>query len=364
MRIYHKYILKKIIFAFFTSILVFTSILIVLYLLRISKKPTIGLHFLTVVKLIIYLNSFLLAFSIPMSMLIATLLVFGRLSADNEIVALRASGINPLKIVSSPIIFAIIISFISLLVLGEAAPLSHLSMEKLVVQAIDPAALFEPGKTIKKFASLSIQTKSKHGNKLYGITITQTDRAGQTVHIDSKWGEVIDRRTQGKVALQLYDVDSYIPVGEKEKKDVIRAHYKMLEIEFDLRQVLGDKAIIKDKDDLTIKELILRSRIAAEKGDSAITYVFELHKRFVLASSCLWFVFIGIPLGIRIHRGEKTVGTAIGLALALAYYYSIIAIEKLIRHQFILPTLIVWVPSLLLILIGIFLFRRMIRGAK
>ena len=95
MKILKKYILREVFVMFLFSLIVFTFVLVTGNLVKLADLViNKGVDISKVGKLFLFLIPFLLSYTIPMSTLSATLLVFGRLSSDNEILALRANGVS------------------------------------------------------------------------------------------------------------------------------------------------------------------------------------------------------------------------------------------------------------------------------
>ena len=95
MKILRKYLIREIIVMFLFSLTIFTFTLVIGNIIKLAELViNRGVDIKLVGRLFLYLIPFLLSYTIPMSMLTSVLLVFGRLSGDNEIIAIRASGIN------------------------------------------------------------------------------------------------------------------------------------------------------------------------------------------------------------------------------------------------------------------------------
>ena len=84
----------------------------------------------------------------------------------------------------------------------------------------------------------------------------------------------------------------------------------------------------------------------------------ELHKRAALGCAAFFFALIGMPLGIRSHRRESTVGVAIGLGIALLFYLAMILADALKRSPQLHPELIVWLPVAICVLVAAVLIPR------
>ena len=91
-----------------------------------------------------------------------------------------------------------------------------------------------------------------------------------------------------------------------------------------------------------------------EAGEKISAITTELHKRLSLSISCFTFVLLAIPLAIKAHRGEKSIGMALSLAVIFFFYIFVAyarAVENSPGHY---PYLIIWIPNILYGILGIF----------
>ena len=113
MRLITKYLFREIFSPFLISLLIITFILFINFLLRaIDRFLGKGLTFSTIIEYLFLNLAWIVALSIPMAMLLATLTTFGRLSEDNEINALRSSGISFITILRPPLFFGLNIAIL------------------------------------------------------------------------------------------------------------------------------------------------------------------------------------------------------------------------------------------------------------
>ncbi len=140
-----------------------------------------------ILKLLAYSFPFILIFVIPVSVLLASLLAFGRLSMDNEIMAMRASGLPILKAVRPLFFVAVILALLSFVLNDQIASSSHYAYRKLLAQIgiQSPAAALEEGVFIKKFKNFVIFIYEIDKNKLKGIRIYQPQE-GKPVFVGRK----------------------------------------------------------------------------------------------------------------------------------------------------------------------------------
>jgi lipopolysaccharide export system permease protein len=110
---------------------------------------------------------------------------------------------------------------------------------------------------------------------------------------------------------------------------------------------------------LSIEQLLdqLKSENKRERSESRT----EINKRFSFPFSCLAFAMIGVPLGVTAHRRETSIGFAMGLIVAVAYFLFVILGDTLRASPSYHPELLVWFPNVLFGILGLVLFRRLAR---
>ena len=77
-----------------------------------------------------------------------------------------------------------------------------------------------------------------------------------------------------------------------------------------------------------------------------------------MTRGCISFVLLGMPLGIRAHRRESSIGVAMSLLLIFAFYLFIIIADSFSRTPGIRPDLIVWMPVVISVALGSYLVQR------
>ena len=124
---------------------------------------------------------------------------------------------------------------------------------------------------------------------------------------------------------------------------------------------------LKNQDD-TVKdqpENIGLIRLIGKLGDPTIekevrsSYRTELSVRMAFSVSCLAYALIGVPLGITSHRRESTMGFVISMGIAMSYYVMLTMALMVQQNEKMYPHLLVWIPNVLIVTVGIILFRRL-----
>lgn len=392
MKLYHRYVLRKVALVMAMSAVICSAALAVLSLVRLGQDRNLAIPPLLVLKLLLHYNVFLSIYAIPISMLIACLLVFGRFTADNEMIALRASGVPPATVFTSTLALGVILSFAMLWLNGWVAPLSHKALADTRFNAFSLDAFFAPGQT-RNVKNYSITVNANKNGNLEGITINEESPKGQATSIRAEWGRYIDRRNEGRVQLELWNVQFTIlerpPGGGETSGDasggpadtadaetgdgagdggegnaVVLEEAETYQITFDFEDIKARGTGAPDKDDLTLRGLLARRAAARRIGRLAWAgkYGFEFNKRLVFSLTPLVFALVGVPLGVRVHRGERSLGSGIAVLIALAYFLIIIGIEKGITEHGAIPSILVWVPCVAFMALGVGLIVRVNRG--
>ncbi len=297
-----------------------------------------------------------LQWSMPLALLVSAILVFSRLSADSEIAAMRACGINLLAVMKWPVLFGLCCTLLSFWVNNEVVPRGHEIRRTLKtrVSVKTGISLLEPGRVIDDFKDLKIYFARKEGNWLHDLVVLDYSTPGVDRMITADKALVTQREQDIDLELYRMTVD---PVDAQHRtmaranrfvytlKDAIRgARYNKRPKDFRFFEMLDR---IRGRE-ARLRQLAADGRVAEAQRDLARREVscdkVELSKRFVFAMASICFVLVGIPLGIRSQRRESTVGMAISLVVALGYYVLVILMLSCEERAAIRPWFLIWLP--------------------
>ena len=303
-----------------------------------------------------------LMYSLPVSALVSSLLVFGRLSADGEVTAMKVCGISLQQIMRWPVGLSLVLVAICLYITNEIAPEGHYVLRSAMarMKAESPMDLLQEGQFIEGFEGLTLFIERRTGNKLTNVRITDRREPDFTRDIRAASGIV---QTNGMdVVIELYD--GRIDPFDREQPDA--AYFSRLPIR--LKDALKKREYARQRKDLALRDLICGIRNPASmapKGMAQDSYLpfqmslrVELNKRFALSFSCLAFVALGIPLGIRSHRKESTIGIGISLLILMVFYLFIVMAESMHTRPALRPDLIMWIPIVMAAGLSVWLVRR------
>ncbi len=360
MRIITRYLLKELGGPFLASLFISTIILAAGNIIQTADMVmNKGVEITQVLKIFLFFLPYVLIFTIPISVLSAVLLGFGRLSSDNEITALRTSGISVHKIVFPVLVCGLIISFLNVPLNDKILPQSEFAARKLLktVGLKHPTALLEPGVFVKGFKDYIIFIHGVKGNKLENIRIYQPQEDKPTRVIVAKYGAIIPLPEESSVKLKLIEgtADEIVP----EKPDEFyKLSFKEYHMTLNLENAVNTQNIGKKAREKSIKELLADIESLKKEEVNVVPLRIELHKKIALAFSNFVFVLIGIPLAITTHRREKFIGFGLAMTLFLVYWGIMLGGIAFAIRGIIPPWVGVWSANILLSLISLVLFSR------
>jgi lipopolysaccharide export LptBFGC system permease protein LptF len=311
-----------------------------------------------------YLVPVALSLAIPLSLLIASLMTYGRLSADHEIVAIRMGGVHPLRALMPGFTLGMLLVAVTLLMSSTIAPVS--SQKAREIRKDDVRKFFD---------SLETSGRTEFSSAHMELKWQEVDEQGWLIEphfvIEAKEGEKISGRADRGLIRRDEDVENiYITffgmqavVGKGGSELRSRRWDQVFPIS-DLFETQPDR---ERKEVLTSRELRFRfvrdpalSRKAGGLKMSRFRY--EYLKRISLAFSCFFFVFVGAPLGMLFRRGSFIGAAILALLIVFLIYYPLLEIGKsLAGEKTISPELATALPGIGVGLIGLVLTIKVIR---
>ncbi|MBU3911141.1 MAG: LptF/LptG family permease [Candidatus Omnitrophica bacterium] len=359
MKILRSYILKEITVVFFFSLLIFTFALVTGNMIKLADLViNKGINIILVGKLFLYLIPFLLSYTIPMSVLSAMLIVFGRLSSDNEIAAMRANGVNLYRLTIPLLIGGLVLSLFSIILNNRILPESHFTSRKIVknIGVKNPAAYLETGTFIKSFKDYIIFIHEIDKNKMKGVRIYHLQEGRPTRTIIAKNGEFISLENQNAVKLKLMNGTSDEP-NPKNPLNFYKLNFNTYYLTMDLDDSISSSGYIEKKPkEMNFREIKQEVKKLGLHHIDAPSLIAEFHRKISISFASMVFVIIGISLGIFAKRGEKTIQFAIALGV-IVLYYLLMAGGMAISLKGVQPiALWIYLPNIIFSTIGIILF--------
>ena len=315
-----------------------------------------------VLLFMLYVLPFSLAFTVPWGFLTAVLLIFGRMSADNEMIALRATGVSLFRVCMPVLAVGVLLSLFTFWINAFVAPQAEAAMRESITTMArsNPAALFVPDEVIDEFAGRKFFLGAKNGNDLSEVTVVEMDEKGWVEKvIQARRGSIEPEEDGGQIVLTLEDA-RFEQRDEANVRDFSKIRHGISVAEATINVPLDDLAKAGDRPlrSYTLPEL--RGRLEQARGtDKETATKTEISKRFSMSMACIAFALIAMPLGVTAQRKETSVGFAISLALAFGYFFFVVLAEMLRDDAVAYPYFLLWIPNVLFIGIGAWMLLRL-----
>jgi lipopolysaccharide export system permease protein len=356
-------LIVNVLFAIFVLSLVLVVGNILRKLLPLLVNHDVPVEYL--VTFIAYILPFSLIFTIPWGLLTAILLVFGRLSADNELIALRANGVSITRICVPLAAVALVACAICLWLNVSVAPAAQEKLRSTIYDLAtrNPMALFDTDQVIDQFPGRKIYVGKKEGNKLDNIIVFEMNDDSLPIRVTYARTGMLEADLENKrILMHLYNA-RYQERDQKDPLDLRKLHdgINMAEgtLPISLEELYEKEKKRPSRSALSIEQLLeqLKSESSRERSASRT----EINKRFSFPFSCLAFALIAVPLGVTAHRRETSIGFAMGLIVAVTYFLFVIVGDTLRSNPKVHPELLVWLPNVIFLVLGAHLFRRLAR---
>ncbi|PLX81401.1 MAG: LPS export ABC transporter permease LptF [Desulfuromonas sp.] len=360
-----RYVLLEILRPTIGALVILTFVLLTSRILRVLELViNQGMAFLNALFLFSKLLPALLVVTLPFALLIGTLIGFSRLSADSEVVAMRASGVSYYALLRPVVGIAIITSIVTGWLTLQVEPASrHSFRNALAALSTEHATLaLQPGTFNRSIPGLVIYPQSIGSNGRLGTVFIADSRLSKTpTLIFAREGVVGNRGDSPQMTLNLVNGSIHRSGSTDKKNDYQRVDFQQYQLSIDLNQG-ADKSRTKRTriSDLDLTSLWQGSRQAATPRLQR-KHLTELHQRFQLATAPLVFALLATPLGIRSHRSGRSGGFTIGLIVFLLYFMSNSFCETLVIEKEYPVAATLWTPTFLFLICGFLLTRRAAR---
>jgi lipopolysaccharide export system permease protein len=352
----NTYIFKEIPPPFIVGMATFTFMLLMGRFLKLAEMVVEkGVPVSDVLLMVLYLLPSFWVFTIPMALLLAVLLAFGRLSGDSEVTAMKSCGISLYGMLPPPFLFSLLACAACLCVTIFAVPWGNDSFKKLIVDVAQARA----GVVVKEkvfndaFPGMVIYADSfePKGETMGGVIIHDERDPSQPTTIFAQSGAILSDKRAHSLEFHLKDGSIH--------RNAEDGGYRMIQFQqYNLRVALGNGTAPTQKaaEEMTLSELLHPP--ASFNAKEALSLRLEFHSRLALPFSCLVFTLLAMPLGIQNRRSGKAAGFSMSVGVLLLYYIALSACKTVGEKGILTPALACWAPNLLFLALGVYLFRK------
>jgi LPS export ABC transporter permease LptF len=312
-----------------------------------------------IMTFIAYILPFSLTFTIPWGFLTAVLLAFGKMSAENELIALKSNGVSIARCCVPVAFLAMVFVGICLWINLDVAPRAQDRMKQAIfhIATSNPLAMFSSDKVIDEFPGRKIFVERHEGGELFNLLVYELNEDLKPMRIVfARRGQLVTDLANQQVLMRLFDARL------SQRADDQPDNFMKIE----------EGVIMKETTlPISLKELYLKNQ--QHKGTSSMTLAelnevestssvrTERSKRFSFSLASLAFALIGVPLAITAHRKETSVGFGLSVVVAFTYFIMIIMVDWVRDKPKWHPEILIWSPNVLFIGLGLWLFIRLNR---
>jgi len=362
-KILHRYIFREVVTPFLLGLGIFTFVLLIARLLKlIELVVNRGLPATQILELLGYLMPAFLEVTVPMAMLLAILIAFGRLSADAEMVAMRSSGLSIYQLAPPVALFVVLTMALTASLSMYARPWGNRNLEHQLwdIARTRASAGLKPQVFNDEFPGMVIYAEhiDTKDDRLIHVMISDERDPDQRNTVFANEGLMISDNQAQTVTLRLLNGTVY--TSSDDAKGDYHTDFETYDVNLDLRETMaGMRGKEEDEPkDMTLPEL--REAIARKEaaGKPYAGELVEFHRKFAIPFACVVFGLVGIPLGIGQARAVKSRGFAVSLAVIFIYYILLSTGQGLAEQGTIAAWVGLWLPNIVFGILGVVLMRR------
>jgi len=314
-------------------------------------------------RFILSILPFSLTFTIPWGFLAAVLLVFGRLSSENELVGMRMAGISLQRLALPVFVVAALLSALCFYLNVAVAPHAKASGSEILYETIrkNPQALLNPRAVQSQFKNQKVFVESKQGEILKGFHLYQVPAdpsaagAPPTAYVHA--GEVALVVDEEKQELRLTLKDAYLETWRADGSVEMAFAREAEPWLFDFSRSARKKERASQMDNAEIRAALsdTASTLTPEKRADLRA---QISQRYAFSFACLALACVGVPLGINARRKDTSSGLAISMGMGAGYFLFTILADEFRGALGAAADIFLWMPNVLCVAIGYILFRR------
>ncbi len=363
--IINRYLMAEMVPPFVITLTFFTFIFLMTQILEITHLVVnFNVSMLSIGLMLAYTMPFFLTFIIPMSVMMAVLLTFLRMSGDNEITALKAGGVSVYRLLPPVLLFCLLAGLLTGFMTIYGLPKGRLALKKLVYDVA--VSNLDIGLKARTF------NDSFRGVMLYVNHIDQRTKELRDVFIEDQRSQGVVTTVvapQGKIfsdpnalAYQLRLFNGTINQVDLEHRSAHAIRFDTYDLNLNLsRTITPDTDGPKDEEEMGLRELRDYLQAATQKDARFYQALMEWHKKFSLPFACLALGVLAVPLGIQSQASRKSFGVGLGLIFFLMYYL-MLSTGWVFGEAGVYPPVIgMWLPNVVMGGIGLFLLVRTAR---
>ena len=369
MRILDRYVWKELGPPLAIGVGVFTFFLFIDRIYQLTNLViTKNVPFHLVFSLLVFMLPPFLTLTLPMALLVAVLLVGGRLAGDLEVTALRAAGVSPLRLFRPFVVAAVLVTglVLSLTLLVNPWAIGAFQQQLFKILQTRAASGLQERTFSAAFGQIVMYVEEMTPSQLAlkGILVSDEREPQRSRIILAREGRLLSDEAQRRITLRFIDGS----INETDVNDPRRFRHTAFSL-YDMNLPVDSPLSTATRDDKPERQLALGALLATaadleRQGQIFTPYRVEFHKRFALPVAALVFTLVGFPLGIRAHRGGRALALCASFGIVVAYYIVFSSLEGMALSRRLPTGLAIWLPNIAFGLLGLGLIRATTTGVS
>lgn len=386
MKTLHLYLLRQCLATLALTVVVFTFVLIAGNLLKEVLSLLVAGHvsIWLVIESLLLLIPWVMAFALPISMLMSGLMVFGRFSADQEYTAARSAGISLTSLVVPVIALAVLMTGVCAWFNLQISPQARVAYKRILdEQMVNLASFIPEGRYVDFSEDFVLYVSKIRGNNLNNIRFYQFEKGKKILDVFARSGQLTRDESGNSIRLLLREarvltlisgLESFtgeITNGEKKtdtqnadtptafQEEWLPLHLDEYETEDIPVKMAGDEDSVSIND-MTLPQMLAGLKATRAQGLDTRPYVKEIHHQMAFSFACISFILVAIPLSLKTQRRETNISLGLALIVLLVYYSFFILGDALVETSD--PALnlwiLFWIPNFLFQFLGLYAIRR------
>ncbi|GAB4218587.1 MAG: LptF/LptG family permease [Synechococcales cyanobacterium] len=369
-----RYVIMEMVLPFLFGVAAFTSLAMAIgslfELVRLVAES--GLSISRALHIFVLRTPSMVVLTFPMSMLLATLLAYSRLSGDSETVAMRGAGVSVYRLVAPAVVLSLAVTVVTFAFNEVIVPTTNRQAAQVFNQALqrDTPQFERENILYQEFGSISsrlpdgtVQTRQGltrqfyarrfDGREMQGIVVLDFSTDGLNQILLAQSGE-----WQPEQKMWLFTQGTtYVVSPDGTYSNILTFTRQALPISRDPLDLAQES---RRPEEMNIQELSNFIRIVRNSGDMQQVRRLEvqLHLKYAIPFVCLTFALVGSPLGMRPTRTSSSIGLGISVLIIFAYYVFSFITQALGQTGTLGPMVAAWLPNLVGMGIGGFLIVR------
>ncbi len=364
-KLLYSYLATEMLAPFFASFVIMNCVFFLVKLIPfLNVVLELEISFLDFLRLFCYLFPNMFLYSIPMAAMMGVIISFTRLSADTEVLALKAGGISLYQMVPPVVLVSLAISLITGYFSITLIPKSEIAMKQLTFQVAKEK--IDKGSKEHQFTEalgdlvVYVDSIDKESGEWKNVWVSDMRGQVHPIITMAQSGNMEAHINDMMVTIKLQNGSLHRPDGERSQ--IIDFKRYTINIPLQTPTVFdGEDVKTRSVKAMSLAQLLEAADRWGRDTENGRDRLVHYHKRITLPVGCFILSLLGMPLGLQAGPGRKAVGIPLGLGFFILYYV-FFTLGKTLAEAAILPVVVaMWLPNVSFLAMTLYFIRQAAR---